>query len=161
MRKKIVPRDGPPGEPAMKGSGLDVASLATVLATSESESHPLEHAFDGRDGPGGTQWVAGETGDQTITLEFDTPQRIQRVTIEIEETEVDRTQEIELAVSADGGGSYHSLLRQEYTFSPTGSTFQRESWRLPEGSISHLRLWIRPDRSGKSAPARLTSLRIE
>src|SRR4051794_5925598 len=45
--------DPPPGE-------IDVAATATVLVTSESPDHPIDHAFDGRRGPGGSCWIAGE-----------------------------------------------------------------------------------------------------
>jgi hypothetical protein len=39
----------------------------------------VDHAFDGNRGPGGTRWIAGETGEQAVILAFDAPQAIRRV----------------------------------------------------------------------------------
>jgi hypothetical protein len=49
---------------------IDIAAVATVQVTSEATDHPVDHAFDGSRGPGGTRWIAGEPGDQTLILVF-------------------------------------------------------------------------------------------
>ena len=49
-----------------------------------------------------------------------------RSTLEIEEQEVIRTQDLHIAISRDGGHIYPELLRQEYTFSPPGTTFEQD-----------------------------------
>lgn len=157
MRKRILDPSGT----KTPSRGIDVSTAATVLVTSESEDHPVENAFDDRQGRGGTYWMAGTEGEQTIILEFDEPTIVRRLTLEVEETEVSRTQEIDLAVSTDGGGSYREVVRQEYNFSPSGTTFEREEWRLPEKRATHLRLRIRPDKGGKPCRAKVTSLVIE
>jgi hypothetical protein len=41
--------------------------------------------------------VAGEPGEQAVILAFDAPQTIRQVILEVEETEVARTQELDLA----------------------------------------------------------------
>ena len=74
--------------------------------------------------------MAGEPGEQTLILAFDAPQAIRRVVLEVEEPEVARTQELQLAVSTDGGRTYREVLRQEYNFSPPGTTFEREDWAV-------------------------------
>ena len=81
---------------------IDIAAVATVLVTSEAAEHPVDHAFDAHRGPGGSRWVAGEPGEQVLILAFDAPQAIRRVVLEVEEWEVARTQELQLAFSADG-----------------------------------------------------------
>jgi len=43
---------------------LYIPALATVLVTSEAPEHPVDCLFDGRDGPGGTRWVASVDGDR-------------------------------------------------------------------------------------------------
>ena len=58
---------------------IDIAAVATVLVTSEAAEHPVDHAFDAHRGPGGSRWVAGEPGEQTLILAFDAPQAIRRV----------------------------------------------------------------------------------
>ena len=139
---------------------IDVAAVATVLVTSEDPDHPVDHAFDSQSGPGGTRWVAGEPGEQVLILAFDAPQSIRRVLLEVEEREVARTQEIQLAVSGDGGRTYRELLRQEYNFSPPGTTFEREDWAVVAEGVTHLRLQIKPDKGGKPCRATITTLAL-
>src|SRR5262249_37311596 len=137
---------------------LDIAAVATVLVTSEAPEHPVDYAFDRHRGPGGTRWVAGEPGEQTLNLAFDALQVVRRVTVEVEAPEVARTQELLLTISGDGGRTYRELLRQEYTFSPPGTTFKREDWAVSAEGVTHLQLWIKPDKGGKPCRATLTSL---
>jgi hypothetical protein len=158
LRKKIVKNLGL--APARRPGEMDVRASATVLVTSEAPDHPIDHAFDGSWGPGGSRWVAEEPGDQTLILVFDTPQAIRNISLEIEEPEVDRTQELQVSISNDGGHSYRELLRQEYNFSPPGTTFEREDWTINAQGVTHLRLSIRPDKGGKPYRATLTSLAI-
>ena len=70
-----------------------------MLVSSELPDHPVENAFDGQRGPGGSRWVSETGGEQTLKLAFDAPQTIRAVGLEIEETEETRTQELQLAVS--------------------------------------------------------------
>jgi hypothetical protein len=71
----------------------------------------------------------------------------------------ERTQEVRVEVSEDGGRTYRQILVQEYTFSPGGATYQREEQRLNLHQASHLRLTIVPNKNG-SGTATLTSLRL-
>lgn len=145
---------------SIQGKEIPIGSLATVFVSSETLDHPIDYAFDQQRGPGGTRWIAEEPGEQTVILAFDTPQSIDRVAIEVEECDAYRTQEIQLAVSIDGGASYRELRRQEFNFSPDSTTFEREEWNISEGGITHLRLWIKPDKGGKPCRATLTSLSL-
>ena len=132
--------------------------MATVQVTSEAPDHPIDFAFDPHRGPGGTRWIAGEPGEQTVTLVFDAPQTINQILLEVEEPEVTRTQELQLSLSYDGGRTYRELLRQEFNFSPDGTTFERENWAVTAASVTHLRLVIKPDKGDKPCRATLTSL---
>jgi hypothetical protein len=105
--------------------------------------------------------VAAEPGEQVLILAFDTAQTIRRVSLEIEELACSRTQELELSVSSDGGQTYRELCRQEYTFSPPGTTFEREDWSVTAEGVTHLRLRITPDKGGKPCRATLTSLSLQ
>jgi hypothetical protein len=156
FRKQIIKPH--PETPAPMPGEIDVAARATVQVTSESTEHPVEHAFDDRRGPGGTRWVAGGPGEQAVILAFDAPQTIRQVLLEVEETEVARTQELRLAVSHDGAQTYRELLRQEYNFSPPGTTFEREDWAVTAEGVTHLRLQMKPDKGGKPCRATITSL---
>jgi hypothetical protein len=146
--------------PAPTPGEIDIAAVATVLVTSEAPEHPVDFAFDHHRGPGGNRWIAGEPGEQTLILAFDAPQAIRRVALEVEEPEVARTQELQLAVSTDGGRTYREVLRQEYNFSPPGTSFEREDWTLDAVGVTHLRLMIRPDKGSKPCRATITSLAL-
>ena len=140
---------------------MDIAATATVQVTSEDPVHPIEHVFDHRRGPGGSRWVAAEPGEQTLLLAFDTPQTIRQTILEVEEPEVSRTQELRLSVSHDGGQTYRELRRQEYNFSPPGTSHEHEEWSVAGDGVTHLQLTIKPDKGGKVGRATLTTLALE
>ena len=156
MRKQIIKSQS--AAAAQPSGGLDVGAIATVLVTSELSGHPVENAFDGRRGPGSSRWIAETGEEQTLMLAFDAPQAIRTVELEIEETEQGRTQELQLAVSRDDGQTYRELLRQEFNFAPSGTTFEREEWNIGAEGITHLRLQIKPDKGGRPCRASLTAL---
>ena len=104
--------------------------------------------------------MAAEPGEQQVILAFDAPQVIRRVVLEVEEQMVARTQEVQLAASGDGGRTYRKLVRQEYNFSPPGTTFEREEWAVAAEGVTHLRLVIKPDKGGKPCRATVTSLAL-
>jgi hypothetical protein len=164
LRKQIIPTPGSAGADSPRQivdpDTKDIAALATVLVTSESPDHPVDHLFDGRNGRGGTRWIASAAGEQTLILAFDTPQTIREVTLEAEELQTSRTQVLTLALSRDGGRSYREVLRQEFVFSPPGTTFERENWRVPAEGVTHVRVVIQPDKGGAPHRATMTSLTI-
>ncbi len=159
MLRKHILKDHPGGLVSWPGE-KDIAALATVLITSEAAGHPIDHVFDRHRGPGGSRWVAGEPGTQTLLLAFDTPQTLRTLRLEIEEREVSRTQELHVAISRDGGHTYQELLRQEYAFSPPGTTFEREEWSITMEGVTHLQLVITPDKGGTPCQATLTALAV-
>ena len=139
---------------------IDIASCATIAYSSENPAHPVEHLVDGRFGPGATRWLSARPDvTEKIVVEFDQPQTISRLVYEVEEAKCERTQEVRLEVSEDGGRTYRQILVQEYTFSPAGATYQREEQRLNLHQVSQLRLTIIPNKNG-SGTATLTSLRV-
>lgn len=157
IRKRLL--DGARLLPAAS-TELDVTRGATVAYSSEQSAHPVDNIFDGRDGPGGTFWASSDENiSETILLEFDHPQSISRLIFEAEERRVERTQEVRLEISCDGGIGFRQLLVQEFVFSPGGATFQREDLRLSVDNITHLRLNIIPNKNG-SGRATITSLRL-
>ncbi len=156
IRKQIIKPE--PATPEATTGEINIAAVATVLVTSEAPDHPIDLAFDLHRGPGGTRWIAGEPGEQTVILAFDAPQTINQILLEVEELEVARTQELHLSLSCDEGSTYRELLRQDFNFSPTGTTFEREKWTVSAEAVTHLRLVIKPDKGGKPCRATLTSL---
>jgi hypothetical protein len=158
LRKRIVPALDQPLE--SDPTAISVVDTATVLVTSEAADYPVDHLFDERGGPGGTRWVASTPGDQTIIVAFGEPHLLHRVSLEVEDRHQSRTQELTVAISEDGGKTYREVIRQEYSFSPPGTTFEREEWVIQSPGMTHVRIWIRPDKGGALAYATMTSLRL-
>jgi hypothetical protein len=145
LRKQII-QNRPHAEADPNAGTKDIATIATVLVTSELPDHPVDHVFDAHNGRGGTRWVAADDGEQTVIVAFDTPQQIREVSLEIEEPDTSRTQALILSLSRDGGRTYREVLRQEFTFSPPGTPFEREKWAVSADDVTHLLVGIRPTR---------------
>jgi hypothetical protein len=135
---------------------LDLEALTRVEITSEQPGYPIESALK----PGDAGWRANAPGMQTIRFLFDTPQQLHRIRLRFVEPDVARTQEYVLRWSADGGRTFSDIVRQQWTFSPQGSTSQTEEHRVGLGSVDVLELSVIPDTSGGSAIASLAELRV-
>ena len=156
LRKQII--DVPPAEPDPAYGEIPIATMATVCVTSEAVDHPIDHIFDVHRGRGGTRWIAQTPGEQMVVLAFDAPQVIRSVVLEIEESEASRTEQLSLQASFDGGQNYREVVRQEFTFSPPNTTFQREQWIVSLEQVTQLRLTIKPDKGQHDYFATITSL---
>ena len=158
LRKRRLAADG--AASASAEGELDIASCVAIAFTSEDPLHPVEHMLDGSSGPGATRWTSARADTiEQILLEFDKPQVLSQLEYEVEEATRERTQEVRVEVSEDGGRTHRQILVQEYNFSPAGATFQREQQRLNLRQVSHLRLTIVPNKNG-SGIATLTALRL-
>jgi hypothetical protein len=139
---------------------IDIAGCATIAYSSEDPAHPVENLLDGLSGPGGTRWISARPDTvEHIVVEFDQPRTISQLVYEVEETMRERTQEVRVEASDDGGRMYRQILVQEYNFSPRGATFQREEQRFDLRNVTHLRLTVVPNKDGSGA-ASLTALRL-
>ena len=158
LRKKVLTDFSFPS--ASHLHGIDIAASATVGVTSEAPDFPIDNIFDDRGGPGASRWQAAEPGEQRVMLAFDTPQRIRTICVEVEEQEVSRTQALSISFSQDSGQTYQEAIRQEYNFSPPGTTFEREEWALAAEGVTHLQLRIIPDKGGKPCRATVTTFAL-
>jgi len=164
LRKRPLEADA--ATSARAAGEIDIAGGATIAYSSEDPAHPVEHMLDGQSGPGATRWMSARPDTtEHIVIEFDRPQTISRLVYEVEETRRERTQEVRVEASEDGGRSYRQILVQEYNFSPGGATYQREEQRFNLRQVNHLRLTIVPNklrhRDAYSAPAlRLSGLEL-
>jgi hypothetical protein len=132
-----------------------------VVVSSEQSLYPIDNIFDDQRGPGGSCWVAANAGEAVVTIAFDSPQTVETVSIESEEFGGARTQDIVLALSRDGGRTYVDEPKRTVRFTPYGTTFQRETWKLDadDTPITHMRLRVTPgENSSANARASLTSL---
>ena len=128
-----------------------------VEVTSEENGYPIESALSGIEDQG---WRAGNSGTQTIRLIFDEPQKFKRIRLVFDESENTRTQEIVLRWSPDAGNSFREVVRQQWNFSPLGSTRETEDYAVELFAVTVLELIIVPDQSGGAARASLASLRL-
>lgn len=154
MRKRIIGGESPAAG-SQATDWIDLATVASAEISSEDAEHPLEAAISGE----GQGWRAAAPGEQTIRLLFDQPQSLHRIQLNFEEHERQRTQEFSLRWSADGQ-NYQELLRQQYTFSPGGSTRQLETYNVELHGVTGLEIWLKPDISGGPALATLKHLRV-
>ena len=158
LRKRPLETDA--ATSAQAAGEIDIAGCATIAYSSEDPAHPVEHMLDGRGGPGATCWISARPdATEHIVIEFDRPQTISRLVYEVEEPVRERTQEVRVEVSEDGGRSYRQILVQQYNFSPGGATYQREEQRFNLHQVTRLRLTIVPNRGGPGT-ATLTALRL-
>lgn len=156
MRKRILAPVAP-DLPRGASDWLDLEEVAEVELTSEDAAYPIEAALRPGAGPG---WRAAEAGEQVIRLRFDTPQRLQRIRLVFEERDAERTQEFALRWSASGDGPYREIVRQQYNFSPLGTTREIEDYTVDLSGVSALELSIVPEVGGGEHRASLAEWRL-
>jgi hypothetical protein len=156
MRKRIINQTAEIGSRSNQ-QWLNLDHLAQVEVTSEEGGHPVESALMES---GGSGWRAVHPGQQTVRLIFDDPQKVRRMRLVFREDEWERTQQFVLRWSPDGGQSYREILRQQYHFSPPGTTTESEDYTVEIDGLTALELSIVPDISGGPARASLAELRL-
>jgi hypothetical protein len=156
MRKRIITHVEK--EPTLPDEDwLNVEGLAEAEVSSEDADHPIESALL----PGRVSgWRAAEPGAQTIRLLFNHPQPLRRIWINFLEPGAQRTQEYVLRWSPDSGQSFREIVRQQWNFSPQGTTSETEHHHVELPAVTVLELNIIPDISGGNAVASLAQLRL-
>jgi hypothetical protein len=92
-------------------------------------------------------------------LGFDGPQHIRRIFLHFIERETEREQEFVLRYSS-ANKTDREIVRQQWTFSPTGSTQEIEDYAVELESVTKLELVIDPDRGRGQSLATLNALRL-
>ena len=156
MRKRLITRK-PQDAPAPNEAWLDLESAAVVEVTSEKTGYPVESALVSGEMEG---WRAADSGAQTIRLVFDVPQRLRRIWLVFEETEVERSQEFVLRWFSNGGQSFQEIVRQQWNFTPPETTCEIEDYQVELSDVTVLELVILPDKSRGASHASLESLRL-
>jgi hypothetical protein len=157
MRKRIAGRSHQQsGDPPDRG-WLDLEQIAAIEVTSEDPNFPIECALASKDGPG---WRASEGGQQQIRIIFDEPVSLHRIHLRFHEAEFERTQEFTLRWSPATGGAATEIVRQQWSFSPAGSTMEIEHYAIDLEAVSVMELSIRPDLNWPEAIATLASWRL-
>ncbi|MEO6983159.1 MAG: hypothetical protein ABI072_08590 [Edaphobacter sp.] len=158
MRKTILASTDAVTTP-MDGAWLDLDKIARVEISSEDAMFPIEHALGTASTTG---WRAAGTGPQVMRIVFDTPERIQRIQVHVIERVAERSQEF--AIFAEMEGGRREVVRQQFVFSPGGSTEEIENFSVDLNGVTMMELKIDPDRSHDPALSRnyasLQSLRL-
>jgi hypothetical protein len=128
-----------------------------VEVTSEDPRFPIESALGTTDGPG---WRASQGREQQLRIIFDKPVSVHRMELRFHEADCERTQEFILRWSSGSGGSATEIVRQQWNFSPTGSTTEMENYMVDLDAVSVLELAIWPDLHRMEAVATLASWRV-
>jgi hypothetical protein len=157
MRKNKKVTRVPESIPAPDQGWLDVEQAASVEVSSEDENYPIESALLGDQKRG---WRASEPGSQTIRLIFDSPQRLRRIWLAFEDSEVSRTQEFVLRWSSHVGEPFREIVRQQWNFSSPGGIREIEDYAVDLVEVGMLELTIVPDKSGGEARASLAKMRL-
>jgi hypothetical protein len=141
MRKSIVSPSAA-AAPSLPDLWRELDRIARVEISSEDEQFPIENALGKKETTG---WRASVPGPQLIRLHFDEPTNIKRVRLHFVEKTAERAQEF--AVFAGSGTELKELVRQQWTFSPNGSTEEIEDYTVNLSGVRMLELRIDPDRS--------------
>ena len=158
MRKRVTSSQSPPHGPEVpEPEWLDLEQIAQVEVTSEDIAYPIESALVPGEESG---WRAAQSGEQTVRLIFDRPQRLSRMWLLFIEPDTTRTQEFVLRWSPDGGRSFREVLRQQWNFGPPDTIREAEDYRVELAGVTVLELAITPDKSGGEARASLAQWRL-
>ena len=157
MRKRIARQTAIQSESVSTESWLNLEQIVTVEVTSEDPDFPIESVFNGSNGPG---WRALENGKQQIRLIFDQPISLSRIRLGFLETKLERTHEFTLGWSSVHGGPSREIVRQQWNFSPAGSTREVEEYQTRLDGVVVLELTIQPDLEHGDARATLAEWRI-
>ena len=135
MIKHVRPAAAPP---VVNTEWLNLSDV-TVELTSEDPDWPIEGAllFDRSSG-----WRAAAPGPQAITLVWTDPVRIRRIRLVFEERSQPRTQEFVVRAATRDG--VREIVRQQFTFSPPGTTVEHEEYVTDLHGVTRLELAIVP-----------------
>ncbi|HTW63262.1 MAG TPA: hypothetical protein VME17_01545 [Bryobacteraceae bacterium] len=157
MRKRIAGPYPAVNKPGSDPQWMDLAEIATVEVSSEDPAFPIESAFNDEGGPG---WRAAETGEQRIRLIFDHAVAVHRIRLQFLEPTYDRLQEFTIRWWAAEGGSPKEIVRQQWNFSPAGSTSELEDYDVNLDGVSSVELIIKPDLTHHAALATLAAWKV-
>ena len=157
MRKRILGPSKVSGRPQTGQGWLDLEQIATIEVTSEEPDFPIECVFNSEDGGG---WRASQQGLQQIRIIFDQPITVRRIQLHFLEPLLERTQEFSVQWSSAEGGPPKEIIRQQWNFSPTGSTHEIEDYEVSLDGVAVLELAITPDLTRREAPATLAKWRV-
>ena len=157
MRKRILSSAETIARPSPGPRWMDLGQIATVEVTSEDADFPIESAFSADGGPG---WRASQQGEQQVRLLFDEPLTVRRIQLHFLEPTFERLQEFTIRWLTADGGKPREIVRQQWNFSPAGSTSEIEDYEVNLAGVSALELIIKPDLTNNGGLATLAAWRV-
>lgn len=158
MRKRIIGEGARAQEARSDETWLDLERIAEVEVTSEDPAFPIESALTPESR--GKGWRAAEPGEQLVRIVFDAPTALHQMRLQFVENQAARTQEFVLRWARKGNEPLREIVRQQWTFSPTGSISEIENYQVNLAEVAVLELAIKPDISGGNALASLIAWRV-
>ena len=146
-----------PSAPSDQTTWLRIDELAEVSVSSEDAHHPVEGALIDGVGAG---WRAAAPGEQSLRIHFDESRTITRIHLIFEEAEHERVQEFAIQWSADRRRTFQPVVRQQFSFSPSGATREVEDYHVALHAATDVELHIIPDVSHRPHTATMTRLRL-
>lgn len=160
MRKSVMGDGMLDRTQAGAGPWRDLERIARVEVSSEDELFPIENALVLRLTTG---WRASGPGPQVIRMFFDEAVAVRRIQVHVVEPAAERSQEFAL-YAGESVAQMREVVRQQFTFSPGGSTEEMEEFQVMLDGVRVMELRIDPDRmhaSGASVNyASLMALRV-
>jgi hypothetical protein len=137
---------------------IDLLRIAEIETTSQVGDASVELSL-----AAGAQgvWRAGVPGPQIIRISFDELINVKGVRLRFRERHRGRTQQFVLSWSGSWDGMPIEIVRQQWNFSPDGSTEEVENYRVDLRGVRVLQLEIIPDINGGDAIATLAEWRID
>jgi hypothetical protein len=157
MRKRIIDKAATAQDVHSHEKWLSPERIAEVEVTSEEPGFPIEAALLESASEG---WRAAQPGEQLVRIVFDAPIALHRIRLQFSENRAERTQEFVLRWASKRNESLHEIVRQQWTFSPSGSNSEVEDYQVNLGDVGILELAIKPDISGGDSRASLTAWRL-
>ena len=159
MRKEIIGHSTKPEKSHEDAAWIDLEPIARVELTSEDPSFPIENALSTNPERNEIGWRAATPGPQTIALVFTVPTHLRRIFARFIEHGTERQQEFVLRYSS-AKETAREIVRQQWSFSPTGSTQEIEDYTVDLEGVTKLELVIDPDRGRGHSRAILNALRL-
>jgi hypothetical protein len=151
----VIKRIRPAVQPVAREDWRDLNEAVDVELTSEDPDFPIEGALLDQDTGG---WRAGAPGPQAVCLVWPAPISVTRLRLVFEERSEARTQEFVIRATTSDG--VRDIVRQQFTFSPPGTTVEHEEYATNLAAVSRLELAIVPAVNGGNAVATLREWRV-
>lgn len=159
MKKEIVGSEKAGEKQDRAGAWLPLEEMVRAQLTSEDPEFPLENALSLKPEYEGKGWAAKEPGAQTITLHFAKPVKVRRIFLRFVDHEHERMQEFSLRYATEAGHQ-QEIVRQQWNFSPSGSTQEVEDFTVDLNGVTRLELWMNPDVGRERWVATLDAWRV-